>query len=84
MTLEMMAMAGVSVNAMYYEAREREALNVATVLNIVDEAQFPHVAAWKTKVQARPAYLRMLKAARPDGMIGSLPKLERHAPSGPR
>ena len=59
-------------------------LNVATVLNIVDEAQFPNVAAWKEKVQKRPAYQRMLKAARPDGMIGSLPRLERHAPSGPR
>jgi len=59
-------------------------LNVATGLNIVDEAQFPHVAEWKTKVQARPAYQRMLQAARPDGMIGNLPKLEKHAPSGPR
>lgn len=59
-------------------------LNVATSLNIVDEAQFPHVAAWKARAQARPAYLRMLKAARPDGMIGNLPKLEKHAPSGPR
>ena len=59
-------------------------LNVATGLNIVDVDQFPHVAAWKEKVEARPAYQRMLKAARPDGMIGNLPKLERHAPSGPR
>ncbi len=59
-------------------------LNVATGLNIVDEAQFPNVAAWKARVQARPAYKRMLAAARPDGMIGSLPRLQRHAPSGPR
>ena len=59
-------------------------LNVATGLNIVDEAQFPNVAAWKNKAQARPAYQRMLKAARPDGMIGNLPRLPKHAPPGPR
>lgn len=59
-------------------------LNVATTLNIVDAAQFPAVAAWKTKVEARPAYQRMLAKARPDGMIGNLPVLPKHAPSGPR
>jgi glutathione S-transferase len=59
-------------------------LNVATKLNIVDEAQFPNVAAWKQRAEARPAYQRMLKAARPDGMIGNLPKLPQHAPPGPR
>lgn len=59
-------------------------LNVATGLNIVDETQFPNVAAWKKKAEARPAYQRMLKAARPDGMIGNLPRLPKHAPSGPR
>ena len=59
-------------------------LNVATGLNIVDVDQFPHVAKWKKNVESRPAYQRMLKAARPDGMIGNLPRLERHAPSGPR
>ncbi len=59
-------------------------LNVATGLNIVDEAQFPNVAAWKKKAEARSAYQRMLKAARPDGMIGNLPRLPEHAPSGPR
>lgn len=59
-------------------------LNVATGLNIVDAEQFPNVAQWKQRVEARPAYQRMLKAARPDGMIGNLPRLERHAPAGPR
>jgi glutathione S-transferase len=59
-------------------------LNVATGLNIVDEAQFPNVAAWKKKAEARPAYQRMLQAARPDGMIGNLPRLPKHAPAGPR
>jgi len=59
-------------------------LNVATSLNIVDEAQFPKVAAWKKKAEARPAYKRMLEKARPDGLIGALPKLPKHAPAGPR
>ncbi len=59
-------------------------LDVATKLNLVDTAQFPKVAAWKTKIEARPAYQQMLAKARPDGMIGSLPALPQHAPPGPR
>ncbi|ODT86730.1 glutathione binding-like protein [Phenylobacterium sp. SCN 70-31] len=59
-------------------------LRVATDLNLVDRAQFPKVAEWKARVEARPAYRRMLAKARPDGMIGSLPPLPQHAPSGPR
>lgn len=59
-------------------------LNFAIQLNIVDVDLFPHVVAWMEKVQARPAYQRMLEKARPDGMVGSLPALPAHAPSGPR
>jgi len=59
-------------------------LNVATTLNIVDAAEFPKVAAWKEKIEARPAYKRMLAKARPDGMVGSLTKLPAHAPAGAR
>jgi glutathione S-transferase len=59
-------------------------LNVATSLNLVDAAQFPKIAAWKEKVEARPAYKRMLAKARPDGLIGALPKLPAHAPAGAR
>jgi glutathione S-transferase len=59
-------------------------LNVATSLNIVDAAQFPKVAAWKAKIEARPGYQRMLAKARPDGLIGALPKLPAHAPAGAR
>jgi glutathione S-transferase len=58
-------------------------LRVATELNLVDEAAFPRIAAWKARIEARPAYQRMLAKARPDGMIGMLPRLARHAPSGP-
>lgn len=56
-------------------------LNVATGLNLVDEAQFPHIAAWKNKIESRPAYQRMLAAARPDGMIGRLPPISVRPPS---
>ncbi|MAP94446.1 MAG: hypothetical protein CMK07_05790 [Ponticaulis sp.] len=56
-------------------------LNVATKLNLVDEAQFPKVADWKTRVEARPAYKRMLEAARPDGIPGNLTPVSRHPPS---
>lgn len=59
-------------------------LDVATGLNLVDAAQFPNVAAWKKKIEARPAYRQMLAKARPDGMIGSPPALPQHAPPGPR
>ena len=59
-------------------------LNVATALNLVDVAQFPKVAEWKTRIEARPAYKRMLAKARPDGMIGNLKVLPAHAPAGPR
>ena len=59
-------------------------LDVATELNLVDGAQFPHVAAWKAKIEARPAYKRMRAKALPDGMVGKLTPLPKHAPSGPR
>lgn len=59
-------------------------LDVATSLNLVDKSQFPKVAAWKEKIEARPGYQRMLAKARPDGLIGKLPALPQHAPSGPR
>ncbi len=56
-------------------------LNVATVLNMVDVEKFPNIAAWKQKIQARPAYQKMLEVARPDGMIGSLPPIKQRPPS---
>jgi glutathione S-transferase len=59
-------------------------LNFAMQLNIVDKTQFPNINAWKAKIEARPAYQRMLAKARPDGMVGSLTPLPQHAPSGPR
>jgi glutathione S-transferase len=49
--------------------------NFAGGLNVVDLASYPHVVAWKAKVEARPAYKKMLEIARPDGLIGSPPAL---------
>lgn len=59
-------------------------LNFAMQLNIVDRTRFPNVNAWRAKIEARPAYQRMLAKARPDGMVGSLPALPQHAPPGAR
>lgn len=59
-------------------------LNFAMALNIVDKTHFPKINAWKAKIEARPAYQRMLAKARPDGMVGNLPALPAHAPSTPR
>lgn len=59
-------------------------LNFATALNIVDKNQFPNVAAWRTKIEARPAFQRARAAALPNGMVGNLPALPQHAPPGPR
>lgn len=59
-------------------------LNFGMALNVVDKSQFPHINAWKAKIEARPAYQRMLAKARPDGMVGALPALPAHAPAGPR
>jgi len=59
-------------------------LNVATNIDLVDKELFPHVAAWKIKTEARPAYKRMLAKARPDGIPGNLPAVRQRPPSGPR
>lgn len=59
-------------------------LNFGMALNVVDKTQFPNINAWKARIEARPAYQRMLAKARPDGMVGALPALPAHAPSGPR
>lgn len=59
-------------------------LNFAMQLNIVDKTRFPNVNAWMKKIEARPAYQRMVAKARPKGMVGMLPSLPKHAPPGPR
>lgn len=59
-------------------------LNFATALNIVDASQFPNIAAWRGRIEARPAFQRARARALPGGMVGSLPPLPAHAPPGPR
>jgi glutathione S-transferase len=59
-------------------------LNFAMELNIVDKTKFPKIAEWRSRIEARPAYQRMLAKARPGGMVGSLTPLKVHAPAGPR
>jgi glutathione S-transferase len=44
-------------------------------INVADPKKYPRVVAWQDKVQARPAYKRMLAAARPDGRVSSSPSL---------
>ena len=59
-------------------------LNMAVQLNVVDKNQFPKIAEWKTRIEARPAYQAMLAKARPDGITSSLPPLPAHPASGSR
>ena len=55
-------------------------LNFAAGTRVIDIAKFPHLAAWRARMEARPAYQRMLAVARPDGMVGMLPPLKRPTP----
>jgi len=52
-------------------------LNIAESFGVTEMAGYPNVVAWRTKVQNRPAYKKMLEVARPDGIPGAprpLPK----------
>ncbi|MGD2133680.1 MAG: glutathione S-transferase family protein [Maricaulaceae bacterium] len=44
-------------------------LAFAVRMNVADAALYPHVAEWNARVEARPAFQRMLAAARPDGRV---------------
>jgi glutathione S-transferase len=51
--------------------------NITEAFNVADLSAYPHILAWRTNVQSRPAYKRMLAAARPNGVPGApkpLPK----------
>jgi len=54
-------------------------LNFAMQLNIVNKGDYPRINEWKSRIEARPAYQRMLAKARPDGLIGALPALPKNA-----
>ena len=44
-------------------------------MNVADAAKYPNIVAWQTRVQERPAFKRMLAAARPDGRVSPPPAL---------
>jgi glutathione S-transferase len=58
-------------------------LDVSTDLNLIDAAQFPKVADWKKRIEARPAYQHMRAKALPKGPVGMLRPLP-HRAEGPR
>src|ERR1700675_1496375 len=42
--------------------------NLTEAFNIADVSGYPHIIAWRTEVEGRPAYKKMLSVARPDGV----------------
>jgi glutathione S-transferase len=47
----------------------------ATRMNVADMDKYPNVAAWLQRAESRPAFHRMLAAARPDGRVAPPPAL---------
>jgi glutathione S-transferase len=45
-------------------------------IKVADMTLYPRLAAWQDRMEARPAFQRMLKVARPDGRVGSSPALK--------
>jgi glutathione S-transferase len=45
-------------------------------MNVADAAKYPNIVAWQERVQERPAFKRMLAAARPDGRVSPPPALK--------
>lgn len=50
-------------------------ISYAIRMNVADPAKYPNIAAWQIKVEARPAFQRMLAKARPDGRVSPPPSL---------
>src|ERR1700761_3091247 len=44
--------------------------NLTEAVNLADLSAYPHIVAWRTSVESRPAYKKMLSVARPDGIPG--------------
>lgn len=44
--------------------------NLTEAVNLADLSAYPHIVAWRTSVENRPAYKKMLSVARPDGIPG--------------
>jgi len=45
-------------------------------INLVDMKTYPHIIAWQAKMEARPAFKRMVAVARPNGRVGPLTPLK--------
>jgi glutathione S-transferase len=45
--------------------------NITEAFNVADLTPYPHIVAWRTNVESRPAYKKMLSVARPNGVPGS-------------
>lgn len=45
-------------------------------IKVADMTLYPRLAAWQDRMEARPAFQRMLAVARPDGRVGSSPALK--------
>jgi glutathione S-transferase len=50
-------------------------INYAIGMNVADATKYPNIAAWQDRVQERPAFKRMLAAARPNGRVSPPPAL---------
>lgn len=50
-------------------------ISYAIRMNVADPAKYPNIIAWQKKVEDRPAFKRMLAAARPDGRVAPPPSL---------
>jgi glutathione S-transferase len=44
--------------------------NITEAFNVADLSAYPHIVAWRTSVESRPAYKKMIAVARPDGVPG--------------
>ena len=51
-------------------------VSYAIRMNVADPALYPHIADWQKRVEDRPAFKRMLAAARPDGRVSPPPSLK--------
>jgi glutathione S-transferase len=51
-------------------------ISYAIRMNVADPAKYPRILAWQQKVEERPAFKKMLAAARPDGRVSPPPSLK--------
>ncbi|MEP7209654.1 MAG: glutathione S-transferase family protein [Alphaproteobacteria bacterium] len=51
-------------------------ISYAVRMNVAEPSKYPHIADWQKRVEERPAFKRMLAAARPDGRVSPPPSLK--------